>query len=771
MEGSILMQLNNLMISARKALGSVKEDGVGFVLKKTDYVLKTRYLDPLKPDPTYPGLKQAFGTETILAFSDLPVCKETGASIGVHLHLYYVDLLKEFCSFFSNIPFPYTLYVSCPSDADTDSIRQTLRKLPNLLSVHVEQVENRGRDLAPFFINFRPHLLTHDYILHVHSKKSLHSGRERVSWRTNALKALCGSPDQVRKIFGLFEEDPSTGLFFGENYREVSAEGYSWLSCKDAARSLYSLLDLPFDETGDNFFLYPAGSFFWARTEAILPLLSCSFSLIDFPEEAGQKDGTLAHALERSFSRIANMRGYRNVILDPVHSCARIGFSRLPFTAFFTDTPEGLQKQASFQKTVCFSIFDTLLTGAYGKRTDLFRLIEAKLDSFLCKDTNFTDLRLAAERNASLRLGYPAPLTEIYRDEAFLTVFSLSELSQIEELELYLCNKLTIPRYEMRILYRSLLSSGKNILLVDDSGYSSRFLTELLHRCGYKNWSGLFLSCEQKKSREETAFWETIQSGYNPRTLLHIGSDPQKDLQVPASLNIMAHLLPAPSDSFSVSAFRESRKEETINIKERLLWASAIQKGMFNSPFSLNPETAKPLSRASGDYINAIYVPVLFAFFDDLSKKIPPTLESSLLNRLYQTYLTSANHPYKDRKSLPGTRICLFSSDKDSSSSRTIYCLQSLASGTEDAPNVHAFLSADNRISKILQPLRAILGEDYSISLPGNEKEISLQHLTRSLSILGAAIKGIRSDIPISEDLLLKVLFLFSDPECQKEDR
>src|SRR4051794_24828825 len=55
---------------------------------------------------------------------------------------------------------------------------------------------------------------------------------------------------------------------------------------------------------------FPSGSMFWARSAALRPLLDLHLSFDDFPAEAGQTDGTLAHAIERLYFLVCEQAGF-----------------------------------------------------------------------------------------------------------------------------------------------------------------------------------------------------------------------------------------------------------------------------------------------------------------------------------------------------------------------------------------------------------------------------------------------------------------------------
>ena len=55
---------------------------------------------------------------------------------------------------------------------------------------------------------------------------------------------------------------------------------------------------------------------FWFKPQALDPLLNCGLTFDDFPEECGQLDGTIAHAIERAFLFIVEAAGFMWIKID-----------------------------------------------------------------------------------------------------------------------------------------------------------------------------------------------------------------------------------------------------------------------------------------------------------------------------------------------------------------------------------------------------------------------------------------------------------------------
>ncbi|MDR5751448.1 MULTISPECIES: rhamnan synthesis F family protein [unclassified Caballeronia] len=212
-------------------------------------------------------------------------------NIAVVLHLFYADLWPEISDYLACLPVGFRLFVSLDKRAPS-GIEQTINA--QFPGADIERFENRGRDLLPFITLLdRVRRAGCEYVCKIHSKKSLHRV-DGDAWRKDLYDKLLGDRPGARHVLFAMHARPSVGMigpaghmvysdqFRGSNERHINALAHA----------------LGFDTT-ELRFRFAAGTMFWARVDALEPLLALGLDRRSFEEETGQIDGTLAHALER----------------------------------------------------------------------------------------------------------------------------------------------------------------------------------------------------------------------------------------------------------------------------------------------------------------------------------------------------------------------------------------------------------------------------------------------------------------------------------------
>ncbi len=270
----------------------------------------------LEPDRRY-GYANLNATANVLARSyldeeaDALIAEINGrfrktSKVAILLHLYYQDLLPDLVQkYFSTIS-GADFFVSVRNDVSINVLEEIAGALPN---VYIVKIENRGRDIQPF-LRVLEWLVFFDYEIacKLHTKKSEHR-EDGNFWRDQLLDTLLGGADAVGSIKQIFDNEPKTGVLA-------------------PAKSIHNLAvpDLHIDNTvwldklltkmrlerhiGTYAFEFSAGSMFWFRVDALRTLHEMKLAVGDFEHEAGQLDGTLAHALERLMLLCASERGY-----------------------------------------------------------------------------------------------------------------------------------------------------------------------------------------------------------------------------------------------------------------------------------------------------------------------------------------------------------------------------------------------------------------------------------------------------------------------------
>ncbi|MBT0585040.1 hypothetical protein KIU71_01325 [Alteromonas sp. SM 2104] len=228
--------------------------------------------------------------------------------LGVHIHVFYVDLLPEILGFL--LPLPTSSQIIITTTANNhNAVCEITSKLKHC---DVIVVDNRGRDIGPWLMVAGPKLSGCDIVLKLHTKATPHS-RRLSGWRLQLLWSLVGGyPTKIDSILATFMADSTLGLYLPPYHPEI-IEDLDWGDNFDMAAALASSMGLELtSDVGD----FPAGSMFWYRPDALKPLFEREWKPSDFPQELGQIDGTLMHVIERLLCNIAKHKGYNYRFID-----------------------------------------------------------------------------------------------------------------------------------------------------------------------------------------------------------------------------------------------------------------------------------------------------------------------------------------------------------------------------------------------------------------------------------------------------------------------
>lgn len=225
---------------------------------------------------------------------------------AIFAHVFYPELLPEILAGAACVPGGADLYISTDTMEKGQAVQEQLAGDANGRT-EIRVFPNRGRDIAPAFIGYSDVMRQYDVCLHVHTKRSPHAAGKLAGWRDHLYRSLMGSEAIVSSIFALMDATHA-GIVYPQ-YIPALRESINWGRDYDLVHGLLAKMHLPLDHAAQ-VLEFPAGSMFWFRPDALEPLLSLGLTFEDFPEEAGQIDGTLAHAIERSFLYIAESRGY-----------------------------------------------------------------------------------------------------------------------------------------------------------------------------------------------------------------------------------------------------------------------------------------------------------------------------------------------------------------------------------------------------------------------------------------------------------------------------
>ncbi len=569
-------------------------------------------------------------------------------SIGIHLHLFYMELLDEIAGYLQNIPFDYDLYVSVPNDCQVDLVRKALEPLRSIRSCTIKAVPNRGRDVAPLILTFADKLLRHDFICHIHSKKSLHSGNEQTLWRKHLFDNLLGSPWIVRKIFGVFDAYKDVGIVYPETHHLMWYWAHTWLQNESIGRQLSSKYQVNCDWSG--YLDYPLGTMFWARTDALRPILSSGFTIDDFPEESGQLDGTLAHALERMLVPVALREGYTFSEINADRKDFSVAFGSRNLSQYWEKNLDALKSAIREHELITFDIFDTLLTRPLLSPDSVFDLlsIEVERESGI---RNFAEIRKGAEAELRMERSYDS---DVRIEEIYARIGKRLKLernvtdrwcSTERDIEL----RINFPRREVVEAYHFAKENGKRIVLMSDMYLDEATIQALLKRNGIEGYEDLLLSSSTGVRKDNGGMWLRLLERYPDAAILHIGDNERSDAQIPSDMGIPCYHVMSPKNIFNNTLIG---REFPINAAAGNVADSALSglsvSHLFNDPFAMHDCRGEYAFADKFRFGYSVLGPIIFAYLlwllkssiaDNISMLLFLAREGYLLKQIFDLIL------------------------------------------------------------------------------------------------------------------------------------
>jgi lipopolysaccharide biosynthesis protein len=243
------------------------------------------------------------------ALRNTDIRRNPSTKIAIVLHLYYPEawtLIKPRLKPLES--FGFDLFVTIPSHNILfgDVIRV------DYSNAYIIESPNQGRDVLPFLVMASEiEKAGYLYILKLHSKKSTHR-KDGGDWFENILEHLVPSTQEgVNKLLQVIDKSNTAIIGPAGQYVSLTVNfEANGMHMTRVINKLYSNAKsfkvLQQDRKDYGFF---AGTMFWARIDAIKPIVDMNYRAYQFESEKGQIDGTFAHALERIFCLVPEIEG------------------------------------------------------------------------------------------------------------------------------------------------------------------------------------------------------------------------------------------------------------------------------------------------------------------------------------------------------------------------------------------------------------------------------------------------------------------------------
>ncbi|MGY5449821.1 rhamnan synthesis F family protein [Agarivorans sp. MS3-6] len=504
------------------------------------------------------------------------ISKKTDKKIALCFHIFYEDFIDYYAECLADFPGQVDIFISVSKEGIDTKAQQQLSQLTTVNKVVTAIVPNRGRNFGPMLVEFGKQLLNYDLLCHMHSKKSLYSGREQRQWADYLGEYLLKDQAVLKRMLAHFDNDPDCGIYYPTSFWMMPNWVNHWLKNKPHSGRWVTQWGLSLDR---DFLAYPVGGMFWARPQALKQLFDADYSYDDFPAEPLPNDGSELHALERCIGLLAEKNGYKQLFYYP--PLGAFTHDQSFVLANYVNSADGIANQLAPFTTVSFDVFDTLVRRKYFV-PDYAKL---KLANYLCEQgkidnpKDFVKQRNNAElevRKAKQFIGDVA-IDETY--QALASTFNWSEQLAAEYAELEFAFDLDMieSKDEMVEIANNLILSGKKVLVVSDTYYSEPQITRMLKKVGLSHGYHLYVSSELGLRKDNGSMWKKLKTQVGPAdSFIHVGDNVVADAQIPGDFGLQNMHILNPLDKWQAAGWQNPFVDDGLDEKQIMKWGPLV---------------------------------------------------------------------------------------------------------------------------------------------------------------------------------------------------
>ena len=514
-------------------------------------------------------------TDQLKADIDLELIKNQ--KIAVCLHVFYDDFLDYYRDCLKHFPVNVDLFISVSDIALKNVAIEKLGSLKTVNNIDVVAVPNRGRNFGPMLVEFGQRLLSYDLFCHLHSKKSLYSGRPQTQWADYLGEFLLKDTAVIAKVITHMAKDEKCGIYYPTSFMMMPDWVNHWLKNKPFKNKWFDEWQI---KDHSDFLAYPVGGMFWAKPAALKQLLDKKYQYEDFPAEPLPNDGSELHALERCIGLLAERNGYSQLFYYPELGQFTKDKSHI-FSNYVNSQEQLLHKIQPFD-IISFDVFDTLVRRSHHV-PDYAKL---KLGQYLVEqgDTNdaheFIKFRNTAEFTVRKQKNFQGDVSlhETYSQLASELNWSAQKSLAMADMEFAYDLDMIESKDEIVDILNTLIGQKKTIYIISDTYYSEHQIVLMLRKAGVTNGYKLFVSSEMGLRKDNGTMWSYMKDHLSGKgTFVHIGDNAVADAQIPGDFGLANLHILNPIDKWQAAGWDNPLSGvNELNEQQILKWGSLI---------------------------------------------------------------------------------------------------------------------------------------------------------------------------------------------------